>query len=559
MSSIRPWAIDGLSEPGRTAVNPWSRIAGRVAGRFAGSYARPTQVRAASGDDTPHPGPADAADPRAADPAVTTASYREPWRPQFHFTPERNWMNDPNGLVFFEGEYHLFYQHNLSRNEWGDIGWGHAVSDDLVRWRHLPVALAEVAGRMAFSGCVVVDTQNVSLFAEAGRTALVAAYTAHRVEPQLQTQCLAFSLDRGRTWSRYAGNPVLDIGEKDFRDPKVFWHESSRRWVMVVSWPERRKVRIYGSPNLRDWAHLSDFGPAGSTTGIWECPDLFPLPVEGVEGGQRWVLVVSVASGAPAGGSGCQYFLGEFDGVRFEEDAPGRAPLWADHGRDFYAAASWSGISGSDGRRLWLAWMSNWDYAREVPTAPWRGSMTVPRELTLRPTPDGLRLFQEPARELRSLRTDCHSLRHVTGPAATEWLATLERADGLAGLGLEFVPGGARRFGVRVLHGELDETAITCDLAAGEIALDRTRSGVTGFAPGFPGEHRGPLGLRNGRIRLQVLCDASSVEVFANDGEIVLTDLVFPHERRLRFEVFGDSPDLGLASVEVWSIESVWR
>jgi fructan beta-fructosidase len=471
-------------------------------------------------------------------------------------------MNDPNGLAFFDGEYHLFYQHNPFGDEWGHMSWGHAVSLDLAHWRQLPVALAEVDGEMVFSGCVVADPDNTSGSRDRGRTALVAIYTAHRVEPQLQTQCLAFSLDRGRTWSRYPGNPVLDIGEMNFRDPKMFWHEPTRRWVMVVSWPEQRKVRFYGSVDLKHWEHLSDFGPAGSATGIWECPDLFPLRVEsaeGIEGREYWVLVVSVGTGAPSGGSGCQYFVGEFDGVRFAEDSRGRNPLWLDYGRDFYAATSWTGIPDPDGRRICLGWMSNWEYAHKLPTSPWRGAMTVPRELTLRLTPDGPRVFQQPVREMRSLRSDTHRRRHLTSEAATELLATLARNDGLAGIAVDFVPGDAKRFGVRIRHGESDETTITCDLPAGELDLDRSRSGVSGFAPDFARVHRAPIGLRDGHLRLEILCDASSLEVFANAGEIVMTDLIFPREKRLTFEVFGDSAELLLDSVEVWSIESTWR
>jgi fructan beta-fructosidase len=483
--------------------------------------------------------------------------YREPWRPQFHFTPERNWMNDPNGLAFFDGEYHLFYQHNPFGDEWGHMSWGHAASPDLVHWQQLPLALAEEDGEMVFSGCVVADPDNTSGLGEADKAALVAIYTAHRTRPQLQTQCLAFSLDRGRTWSRYAGNPVLDVGESNFRDPKVFWHDSTRRWIMVVSRPERRTLGFYCSPNLKDWAHLGDFGPAGSTAGIWECPDLFPLR-DGGDGRERWVLVVSVGGGAPAGGSGCQYFVGEFDGDRFTEDLPSREPLWLDYGRDLYSFASWSGIPGSDGRRLGIGWMSNWDYAGEVPTSPWRGAMTVPRELTLRRTADGLRLCQRPVREIRFLSTDGQQRRSLTGETATEWLANLTRADGQAGLAVDFVPGEARRFGVRVRHGESEETTVTCDIAAGELALDRSRSGVCGFAPDFAGVHRAPIGLRDGHLRLEFLCDASSVEVFANDGEIVITDVIFPQDMRLTFEVFGDSADLRLESIEVWSIDSIW-
>jgi sucrose-6-phosphate hydrolase SacC (GH32 family) len=235
---------------------------------------------------------------------------REPWRPQFHFTPAKNWTNDPNGMVFYDGEYHLFYQYNPLGDKWGHMSWGHAVSRDLVRWEHLPVALREGDDVMIFSGSAVVDWNNTSGFGKDGKPPLVAIYTGHYTKKPLQNHHIAFSTDRGRTWTKFQGNPVLGIGDRDFRDPKVFWHDATKRWVMAVAWPTKRKVRFYASPDFQRWTHLSDFGPAGATAGIWECPDLFPVDLEKQKGTRKWVLVVNVGSGAPAGGSGCQYFVG---------------------------------------------------------------------------------------------------------------------------------------------------------------------------------------------------------------------------------------------------------
>ena len=245
---------------------------------------------------------------------ATGGAPDHPHRPRYHFTPERNFMNDPNGLVYFEGEYHLFYQHNPFGSDWGHMSWGHAVSTDLVHWRHLPVALREEGGVMVFSGSAVVDRRNSSgLCGRPGAACLVAIYAGHGQGKQ--TQNLAWSRDRGRTWTRYAKNPVLDIGSKDFRDPKVFWHEPTGRWIMVVALSEERKIRFYGSADLKSWSPLSDFGPAGHTKGQWECPDLFELPVEGDPARRRWVLDVDVNPGAPQGGSADQYFVGSFDGT----------------------------------------------------------------------------------------------------------------------------------------------------------------------------------------------------------------------------------------------------
>lgn len=239
-------------------------------------------------------------------------------QPMVHFTPPQNWMNDPNGMVYHDGEYHLFYQHNPFGNKWGHMSWGHAVSRDLVTWEHLPVALPEEDGVMIFSGSAVVDKENTAGFANDGETALVAIYTGHEASRKVQQQSIAYSTDNGRTWTKYAGNPVLDIGKEHFRDPKVFWYEPDEHWIMVVALSHDRKVRFYSSPNLKDWSLLSDFGPAGAVKGIWECPDLFPL--EAPDGSTKWVLQVDLGGNSVAGGSGAQYFTGQFDGKRFIAD-----------------------------------------------------------------------------------------------------------------------------------------------------------------------------------------------------------------------------------------------
>ena len=294
------------------------------------------------------------------------------------------------------------------------------VSRDLLHWEHLPVALREEDGIMIFSGSTVVDRTDSSGLC-GGRPCLVAIYTGHTETKQ--TQNLAYSIDRGRTWTKYPGNPVIDLGLKDFRDPKVFWHEDTKRWVMVTVLPDQHKVRFFGSPDLKRWETLSDFGPAGATGGVWECPDLFPLTIESTAGETRWLLDVDLNPGGAAGGSGGQYFVGRFDGRTFVNDAPASETLWSDYGKDFYATISFSDIPPSDGRRIWMAWMSNWLYANEEPTSPWRGAMSLPRELSLRRTPAGLRLVQRPVRELESLRMGGAPVRvatRTTLPAAAE-------------------------------------------------------------------------------------------------------------------------------------------
>ena len=493
-------------------------------------------------------------------PAAVT--YRELFRPQFHFTPSTNWMNDPNGMVFYDGEYHLFYQFNPFGDKWGHMSWGHAVSKDLVRWEHLPIALYEGNDVMIFSGSAVVDWKNTSGFGKDGKPPLVAIYTGHYTKKPLQNQHLAYSNDKGRTWTKYSGNPVLDMGEKDFRDPKVFWHEPTKRWLMTVAWPIERKVRFYSSPNLKDWTHLSDFGPAGSTNGIWECPDLFPLRIEGKRGVEQWVLIVNVGSGATAGGSGCQYFVGDFDGKQFTSTRATNEPaLWADWGRDFYAAVSWSDIPKRDGRRIWLGWMSNWEYANDVPTSPWRSAMSLPRELSLRQTPDDLRLIQQPVRELEKLRTKHHRLGKSALTEANVWLKRLNPGSDLLEIAVEFdsVPAEGE-LGLRLVTGTSESTVIRYQAAPGRLSVDRTQSGRVDFHPKFSGIHAAPVRLRDGRLRLHLFLDASSIEVFGADGETVLTDLILRASGRRQLEVFmvPDHHLPRLRSLDVWELRSAW-
>src|SRR4051812_41450762 len=252
--------------------------------------------------------------------AVAQTTYQEPFRPQFHWTPARNWMNDPNGLVYYKGEYHLFYQYNPAGSTWGNISWGHAVSRNLVDWQELPVAIPDAPDGYIFSGSAVVDRENTSGFGTRENPPMVAIYTRATHQCCSQAQALAYSLDRGRTWTKYAGNPVLDIGSGEFRDPKVFWYAPAQRWIMAVVKATEHKVAFYGSSNLKSWTHLSDFGPANATGGVWEVPDLFPLAVDGDRRHTKWVLIVNINPGGIAGGSGAQYFVGDFDGTRFRAD-----------------------------------------------------------------------------------------------------------------------------------------------------------------------------------------------------------------------------------------------
>jgi fructan beta-fructosidase len=808
--------------------------------------------------------------PRAA--AADTPPYSESYRPRFHFTPEKNWMNDPNGLVYYKGEYHLFYQYNPNGNMWGDMSWGHAVSTDLVHWQQLPLALSHDDEEMVFSGSAVVDENNTTGFGTKKNPPMVAIYTSNDTGTGIQSQALAYSTDRGRTWTKYQGNPVIDIGSRDFRDPKVQWYAPTKSWLMTVSLSAEHKVRFYSSKNLKDWTQLSEFGPAGATGGVWECPDLFPLAVDGDAHDIRWVLVVNINPGGIAGGSAAQYFIGDFDGTKFTAegdgtytppagalvqdfegsgfgswaatgtafgpgpaagtldgqqrvsgfdgrglansfhsgdattgtltspaftvtspylnfkvgggrhphrpgtvladfdagtygnwtttgDAFGPAPAggtlpgqqqvsgfqgsglvnsflggdaatgtltspeftidkryvnfligggnhpagsadptalellvdgqvvrsatgkdaealetaswdvsdlagrkarirvvdgntggwghinadqitlsdiqarpgaeetavnlvvdgqvvrsatgsdsetldwasfdmrpylgkkariqlvdmntggwghiladqftaadspalsvlqrvgWADYGKDYYAAVSWENTPG--GKRYMIGWMSNWDYAGAVPTTPWRGAMSIPRQMALRTVDGRVRLTGEPVSSVKSLRQ---------GPPATATAGIVTNTSKpLAGRTAEgealdieatFSLKDAERFGLKVRTGGAgEETVIGYDATTQELYVDRTHSGAVDFNSTFPGVQTAPLKATNGKIKLRILVDRSSVEVFGGSGEATITDQIFPDPASRGVQVFAENGSVKLDKATVWHLD----
>ncbi|MER6029884.1 GH32 C-terminal domain-containing protein [Streptomyces sp. NPDC001851] len=820
--------------------------------------------------------------PQAA--AADTPPYTETYRPQFHFTPQQNWMNDPNGLVYYKGEYHLFYQYNPNGNTWGDMSWGHAVSTDLVHWKQLPLALSYDDKEMVFSGSAVVDRNNTAGFGSRQNPPMVAVYTSYSKSSGTQSQSLAYSTDRGRTWTKYRGNPVLDIGSKDFRDPKVQWYAPTGSWLMTVSLSAEHKVRFYSSKNLKDWRLLSEFGPAGATGGVWECPDLFPLAVDGDGKHIKWVLVVNINPGGIAGGSGAQYFIGDFDGKTFTADdkgtytppagrvvqgfdgadygtwtttgaafgdgpaagaldgqstvdgydgkglansfhsgdaatgtltsppftvdseflnfkigggrhphragtaleqgpppagtvladfeggtygdwattgdAFGTAPAtgtlpgqqevsgslgagladtyrngdsttgtltspeftidkdyvdfliggghhpagydnptavellvdgkvvrsatgqdtealdwaswdvrdlagqkaririvddntggwghinvdqitlsdtqaqpvsqetsvnllvdgevvrsatgsdsetldwasfdmrpfagkeaqiqivdrntggwghiladrfttadapaesavqradWTDYGKDYYAAVSWEDAPGD--KRYMIGWMNDWEYGSSIPTSPWRGAQSIPRQTALRTIDGRIRLTSEPVPSLASLRegsaataagvTVTNTSQPLIGPAAEGRALDIEAT---------FTPHDAERFGLKVRTGAGgEETVIGYDTTAQELYVDRTRSGAVDFSSAFPGVQTAPLKPTNGKVRLRILVDWSSVEVFGGSGEAVITDQIFPGPGSRGVRVFAENGSASLDRAVVWHLGS---
>jgi fructan beta-fructosidase len=450
---------------------------------------------------------------------ASAQSYQEPFRPQVHFSPRQHWTNDPNGLVFFEGEYHLFFQYNPFGDVWGHMSWGHAVSRDLLHWQELPVAIPEENGVMIFTGSVVVDRANSSGFCLQAKPCMVAVYTGHS---NIQTQNLAFSNDRGRTWTKYANNPVLNLNLSDFRDPDVFWSDSSKRWLMAVSLPNDHKVVFYNSPDLKRWDRVGEFGPAGATSGQWECPDLFELPVDGNKSNTRWVLKVGLNPGGLQGGSGEQYFIGRFDGITFINDNAPALTLWSDYGKDCYCALTFNNLPANTSPVM-IGWMNNWQYADKVPTHPWRGQMTIPRELSLQTFPEGIRLVQKPLAALTSLRG-----KHELGNPGT--------------ITVTMDPRGAKQAGWK-----LDDTVIGYDNTRHEVFVERTGK--------FPARTAAPFSA-TGPLTFDILVDRDSIEVFTAGGRIAITNLVFA-TGSLHLEPFSEGPAKFL-SADSWSLRSIW-
>ena len=485
-------------------------------------------------------------------------SYNQPWRPQYHFTPPHNFMNDPNGMVFYKGEYHLFYQYNPEGNVWGHMSWGHAISTDMVHWRNLPVAIPEDPKYMAYSGSAVVDWNNSSGLCKnpdpQDHSCLIAIYAA--AYKDRQKQHIAFSNDRGRTWTNYAGNPVVDLDAPDFRDPKVFWYETQKKWVMVAVLADQRKAVFFDSSDLKKWTMRSEFGPAGDDAGQWECPDLLELPIEGTND-KKWVLIVNRNPGAPAGGTGVRYLVGNFDGKQFTDETPPQTKLWADYGKDFYATNSFNDMPSSDGRRIWIGWTSNWLYAKDEPTVLWRGAQSIPRTLTLRRTAAGTILVQTPVRELQSLRGQPFQIQSASVLDANRKIAEAGVNGETYEIEAEFETQKAEEMGFRLRKSDNAETVIGVIPSTNTLFVDRTQSGDVSFSKDFPGRYTTTLQSTK-RIKLHIFVDRSSVEVFANDGEEVMTDRIYPPPGSSAIELYSRGSSGKVVSLRIWQLKSSW-
>lgn len=455
-------------------------------------------------------------DGNVKDTSVVTVGDSD-YRPTYHFTPENNWMNDPNGMVYYKGEYHLFFQYNPNDNIWGPMHWGHAVSEDLVNWEELPVALYPDELGNIFSGSAVVDENNTSGFKTGDEDVLVAIFTHQNPDTNKQFQSLAFSNDKGRTWEKHEGNPVLVNEDKtDFRDPKVIWHEDTQQWVMVVA--AGQEILFYSSPNLKEWTYLQSFGKdLGAHGGVWECPDLFTVQNE--NGEEKWALLVSINPGGPNGGSGTQYFLGSFDGETFETNQA--ETKWLDFGTDNYAGVTWS--NEPNDRNLFIGWMSNWAYAENVPTKAWRSAMTLPRTLHL--SGNGDMVLSKPAEEVNSVLAS-NNLEFNASKVYIEDNSILKSGTFQIKTTLDFSEENVAEL---VWGNETTGVSISYDKTNSEFLIDRSDAGFD-FNSLNNNKIIVPYVLQeSNELELEIWADKSSVEVFVNGGERVITFLIFPN------------------------------
>ncbi|MEA3461307.1 MAG: glycoside hydrolase family 32 protein [Bacteroidota bacterium] len=491
--------------------------------------------------------------------------YTEQYRPQFHFSPDSMWMNDPNGMVYYEGEYHLFYQFHPYSKVWGPMHWGHAITRDLVHWEHLPIALYPDSLGAIFSGSAVIDRNNSSGLGSRENPPMVAIFTHHNhaLEKEgsnlFQYQSIAYSLDKGRSWAKYEGNPVLNNpGIRDFRDPKVSWYAKAEMWIMVLA--AQDKVMFYSSPDLIDWTLENDFGEqTGAHGGVWECPDLFPLEVDGEE---KWVLFVSINPGGPNGGSATQYFVGEFDGKEFHNENPGTEPLWIDHGKDNYAGVTWSDIPEDDGRRIFLGWMSNWQYANQIPTERWRSAMTLPRELKLDHDGNGYLLRSVPVVETEKLRGERIELepgpvkgRNNVGPNFDSAYPLYE-----IDLVFEYNPlDEETEFGIVLESTNQEQLIAAFNTRTRQVFIARNASGKIDFSEHFPGTHSAPYQIsKEGEIRFHAFIDVSSIELFVDQGELVMTELCFPESGFETIHLYSSEESVSLKKGEIYSLKRTW-
>ncbi|MCC8113783.1 MAG: DUF4980 domain-containing protein [Bacteroidales bacterium] len=469
----------------------------------------------------------------------------EKYRPLYHHTPLYGWMNDPNGMFYRDGEWHLYYQHNPYGSKWQNMTWGHSSSKDLVNWTHHPEAIEPDGLGTIFSGSSVVDHKGTAGF---GEGTVISIYTscAHS-----QVQSLAYSHDGGLTFTKYPGNPIIP-NPREARDPNMFWHEPTGQWVMVLADALEHQMQIYTSANLKDWTLQSSFGKGyGAQEGVWECPDLFELPVEGTDE-RKWVLVCNLNPGGPFGGSATQYFVGDFDGKTFRCDTEPSVTKWMDYGKDHYATVSWS--NAPDDRRVVLGWMSNWQYANDVPTMQYRSANTLPRDLGLFRADDGqLYLSVKPSAEVDGLRGKAVAKGAFSvGNGKEKSFALPEANDGVCEIEIDYAAARGKQLTLTLSNAQGEELAMLYDAEKNEFSMDRTRAGLSDFSHSFPAVTVAPTYDAQGKLRLFI--DRCSVEAFDGDGRFAMTNLVFPTQPYNQLRIGANGASAKINSLKIYPL-----
>lgn len=473
---------------------------------------------------------------------------KEMFRPVYHHTPVYGWMNDPNGMFYKDGVYHLYFQYNPYGSVWGNMHWGHSTSTDLMHWNFEGCAIVPDAWGAIFSGSCVVDHNNTAGF---GKGAVVAFYTSAKATPwgDVQSQSMAYSLDNGKTFTKYEGNPILTSSEKDFRDPKVFWYAPGKHWVMMLAVGQH--MEIYSSVNLKEWKKESEFGAMqGAHGGVWECPDLVEIPVEGTRE-KKWVLICNLNPGGPFGGSAAQYFVGSFDGKKFVNESPTQTK-WMDWGKDNYATVTWN--NAPDGRCIALGWMSNWQYANNVPTRQYRSANTLARDLTLYREGQELYLKSTPSVEVKKARGKKVSIPSFKVSEKHEIVNLFEDNQGAYEVEIVIQNAGASKIAFCLLNDKGEKVSMYYDLNRKQFVMDRSESGTVDFSKDFPAVTVAPVNVDK-ELTLRLFVDRSSIEAFGEDGKFVMTNLVFPSQPYVKMCFEADKNGYAVKTLNVYKLQ----
>lgn len=473
---------------------------------------------------------------------------KEMFRPVYHHTPVYGWMNDPNGMFYKDGVYHLYFQYNPYGSVWGNMHWGHSTSTDLMHWKFEGCAIVPDAWGAIFSGSCVVDHENTAGF---GKEAVVAFYTSAKSTPwgDIQMQSMAYSLDNGKTFTKYEGNPILTSSEKDFRDPKVFWYAPGKHWVMILAVGQH--MEIYSSVNLKEWKKESEFGAMqGAHGGVWECPDLVEIPVEGTRE-KKWVLICNLNPGGPFGGSAAQYFVGSFDGKKFVNESPTQTK-WMDWGKDNYATVTWN--NAPDGRCIALGWMSNWQYANNVPTRQYRSANTLARDLTLYREGQELYLKSTPSSEVKKARGKKVSIPSFKVSEKHEMVNLFEEKQGAYEVEIVIQNAGASKIAFSLLNDKGEKVSMYYDLNRKQFVMDCSESGKVDFSKDFPAVTVAPVNVDK-ELTLRLFVDRSSIEAFGEDGKFVMTNLVFPSQPYVKMCFEADKNGYAVKSLNVYKLQ----